>query len=326
MKTKKLLFTDIGSVEKRHYKPSRDEYLELCKSNGFKSNGYHIEDEAERSDYIKSLDASEKALNENRILKFRGSDETRDRDGDIIRVNGWDLKNFRKNPQFLWMHNRQKGIARVLKVWKETSDTGAPGNKSLMFLVYFPENTSEDTDEVFKKYEEGIYNAVSVGFNPTKINNPRTPEEREKVGLEPFGYGVEIKTAELLELSGVTIPANPNALQSKGLTDIDVEGMYKSLDNDQGKQLAELVERAGEAHEMKKQMSELIGLVRGLTSDVVKMSNFIQTKNLSDLHGKLNKDSQEGQTTESNDLIEKSSNEAIEKALEVFNSIGGRNV
>ena len=42
-----------------------------------------------------------------RILEFVGSTADVDRYGDIIEVEGWDLKNFKKNSPFLWAHNYQ---------------------------------------------------------------------------------------------------------------------------------------------------------------------------------------------------------------------------
>ena len=40
-----------------------------------------------------------------KTIDFVFSDETIDRDREIIRVNGWDIKNFKKNPIILWAHN-----------------------------------------------------------------------------------------------------------------------------------------------------------------------------------------------------------------------------
>ena len=42
---------------------------------------------------------------EKRTLHMIATDETKDRDGDVIKVKGWDFDNYRKNPVFLWAHN-----------------------------------------------------------------------------------------------------------------------------------------------------------------------------------------------------------------------------
>jgi len=41
----------------------------------------------------------------NRTFWAIASTETPDRDKDIIRVEGWNLKNYKKAPRGLWMHN-----------------------------------------------------------------------------------------------------------------------------------------------------------------------------------------------------------------------------
>jgi len=68
------------------------------------------------------------------------------------------------------------------------------------------------SDLAFKFLTAGGLPAVSVGFMPTKVNRPKSKEEREKIGLGE--YGVEFTGWELLEYSAVPVPANPNALQN----------------------------------------------------------------------------------------------------------------
>ncbi len=42
----------------------------------------------------------------NRVIRFVASDETPDRVGDIIKVSGWNLTNYKKNPVVLWGHDQ----------------------------------------------------------------------------------------------------------------------------------------------------------------------------------------------------------------------------
>ena len=47
------------------------------------------------------------------------SNETRDRVGDIVKVDGWDLKNFKRNPVLLFAHKYDQppvGIAKNIRV------------------------------------------------------------------------------------------------------------------------------------------------------------------------------------------------------------------
>ena len=60
-----------------------EKYLELCRSNGFRpEDGVEIKE-------MDEFDPSLPVLEKDRIHTFRGSDETSDRAGDIIRGDGW---------------------------------------------------------------------------------------------------------------------------------------------------------------------------------------------------------------------------------------------
>jgi len=122
---------------------------------------------------------------------FIASEETEDRFGDIILLDGWELSNFKRNPVFLFTHNHSLApIGTVPKVW--------PDGKQLLANVKW-----DDQDEfaafIHGKYDREVMRAVSVGFRALEFEN------REK--------GVEFKRQELLELSAVPIPAHPAALQ-----------------------------------------------------------------------------------------------------------------
>lgn len=213
------------SIDKA-FEISNEDYVKMCQENGLIPDGSHLEDEAERKGYVEALDEKQKAkvAKKDRILTFRGSDETTDRHGDIVRVNGWDLTNYKKNPVFLAFHDQWTFPAgRTLRAWKNLKDNGAPGQKSLMFNVYFPEG-NELSDMTFNAFKDGLMNSVSVGFRPLKYNYPSSKEEREQLGLGP--YGAEIQKQELFELSAVAVPANPNAVQLKSF---DTKGLAERL-------------------------------------------------------------------------------------------------
>lgn len=132
-----------------------------------------------------------------------GSTEVVDRMGDVIEQDGWNLKNFKNNPVILWGHNMREErppIGKALKVWLENK-----GKKKvkLMFKVKFD---LQDTfaAEIFRKIKEGFINTVSVGFVPKEW------EELDK-DLGIWG-GLKYTKQELLELSFVPVPANPEAL------------------------------------------------------------------------------------------------------------------
>ncbi|MBW1666723.1 MAG: HK97 family phage prohead protease [Deltaproteobacteria bacterium] len=149
-----------------------------------------------------------------RVLEFVGSSELIDRDQEVIRADGWELENYRKNPVVLFAHNyREPAVGKAIRVWQEK------GN--LRFKVQFPMREEyELADVLYKLYKGGYMNAVSVGFIPkewewgSKEDEPRRTYTRQ----------------ELLELSLVPVPANPEALvTSRGIKSAEKDGV---LDND----------------------------------------------------------------------------------------------
>ena len=131
-----------------------------------------------------------------------GSTNVLDRMGDVISQSGWDLTSYQSNPVILWGHNvkeERPPIGKALKVWLEGKQERS---KKLMFKVKFD---LEDTfaAEVFRKIKDGFVNTVSVGFLPTEW------EELDK--SDPWG-GRKYTKQELLELSFVPVPANPEAV------------------------------------------------------------------------------------------------------------------
>ena len=148
----------------------------------------------------KDLDFEIKAVGDpqDRVLEFVGSTAQVDRYGDVIEVEGWDLKNYKKNPVFLWAHDyRQPPVGKAVQVGK--TDQG------LLFQVKFA--TAEEypfADTIYKLYLGGYLRATSVGFQDL-AREPITDKEGKQVGWR-------FKKQELYELSAVPVPANPNAL------------------------------------------------------------------------------------------------------------------
>jgi HK97 family phage prohead protease len=127
------------------------------------------------------------------------SDETVDRYGDIIRASGWQLENFRKNPVLLFGHNsRDLPVGRVEPIAVE-------GTRLIAHAQFLPEGATAFADSVWQLVDQGFLNAVSVGFMPLAAPVPIFDAEQHVTGFEWIAQ-------ELLELSVVPVPANPNAL------------------------------------------------------------------------------------------------------------------
>lgn len=161
--------------------------------------------------YAAYTKAAPDSFNKDRVLTFIASDETPDRAGDVVRVDGGDIKRFMSNPVFLVQHYGLP-VARVLSMKKISNSESSPNGKAWIAKVYFPEG-DEDGEEIYSKFKNGIMSAVSIGFRSKKINNPESEEERKQLGLGRWGH--EILEWEMLELSAAAIPCNPNALMVK---------------------------------------------------------------------------------------------------------------
>ncbi len=142
-----------------------------------------------------------------RTFKFVISDESVDRYGTVIKLDGWDLSNYSKNGIVAYQHNTYSDNPDMIvgkgRAWVE--------NGVLMGEVELePEGTNPIADKLATKLAFGSINSTSVGFNPSEWSygnkeqgeNPKTLYFRKQ---------------DLLEWSIVNIPANANAVQQKSL-------------------------------------------------------------------------------------------------------------
>lgn len=141
-----------------------------------------------------------------RTLRFCFSDDSVDRAGDSIKVGGWDISAFQKNPVALWAHDSwSPPVGRA-------SNVGPEGKRLMGDIEFADADTYDFADTVFRLYKGGFLNAVSVGFNPlewTFVNDKDRP------------YGIDFVRQELLEISPCPVPCNPNALHEARAKGID---------------------------------------------------------------------------------------------------------
>lgn len=158
---------------------------------------------------IASIDDPKRDEDRERAFRFIASDETVDRSGDIVRVSGWDFRNFKKNPVALWGHDASGlPIGRVFGMEKGIKRDGSPA--LFESIEYARAEANPSADLIYRLVSDGFIKAVSVGFIPTRSSYPESQEKREAMGLGPFG--VLYEKQEQIELSQCSIPANPNAL------------------------------------------------------------------------------------------------------------------
>lgn len=149
---------------------------------------------------------------EDRMLDFIASDETEDRHDTVIDMKGWELDNFRRNPVVLLNHNYTGlPVARGNKIWKSKGQ--------LKIRAEFPSaDISPEADTVFKLSKAGYMKAVSVGFIPLAsrfeyVDEKGNVVEDDKADTNKHRMRRRFTHQELLEVSIVTVPSNPNALQ-----------------------------------------------------------------------------------------------------------------
>jgi hypothetical protein len=158
---------------------------------------------AHRSKFIK---AETKILDEKEgIIRAVVSTESVDRDGDIIRQDGWDLRHFERHPVLLSSHN-YRGLTNQIGEWTKME---VVNNELVGEARYYIGQGNPEADWGF--FLAGRDKAAfSVGFMP----DMDTAKEISTNGKSSY----EFKSQELLEVSQVTVPSNRQSLQAmKGL-------------------------------------------------------------------------------------------------------------
>ncbi len=118
------------------------------------------------------------------------STATVDRHGEIVSPDGWNLENFKSNPVLLWSHDHTiPAIGKATNVWVD----GIGEHAKLKFTGVWQTVTNEGKAAA-QLVADGILNSFSVGFIPKEmVGNTYTEQE-------------------LLEISLVNVPANPDAM------------------------------------------------------------------------------------------------------------------
>jgi phage head maturation protease len=137
------------------------------------------------------------------------SDETIDRYQEVIKIDAWKkgLKNYQKHGVLLSSHNygtltNQIGIAEKVRV---------EDGKLIAKFKYFTNSGNPEADWGWFLAKQGLA-AYSVGFlpRPNGYETASWDEDDVKAGKKPLRTYTDV---ELLEISQVTVPANPSALQ-----------------------------------------------------------------------------------------------------------------
>lgn len=179
-----------------------------------------------------------KVLDEaNRIIEMIGSTEDYDRVGDKMFMAGADLTNYKNNPVIIANHNY--GYTEKPSVIGRALDVNIVGSK-MIFKIQFAE--TDNGKEWFYLYSNKYMNASSIGFIPKEYK----PNDQG---------GYDFTKWELLELSMVAVPCNPNAVQrafeegkiSKAFFDAINKNNEEDIENMKVEDVQALIDKAVEA-------------------------------------------------------------------------------
>jgi len=179
------------------------------------------------NEFTKNLDATLKAINEeNGTFSFVVSTEDRDRHREIVKQDGLDFSDYKKNPIVLADHDYrlEKIVGKTLTIKTDKKQTSITG----VFA------STEYAQFVRKLYEEEIPLMTSIGFIPKEYD-----DNDQSI----------ITKSELLEISIVGIGSNRGALRKlspevkqkcvdfgfiKSLNEIEKKGEVSEELNNQG--------------------------------------------------------------------------------------------
>lgn len=166
--------------------------------------------------------------------------EVVDRDGEIVKVSGIDIANFLKNPVILWGHD----------YWSfpigAATDVRIQGDQMIVKGVFAP---TEQAQIARLLYDTGFLKTVSIGF----------------IGKERQGN--LITKCELLELSFVPVPSNPEALDARESAEfakkiLQIDSIMKTATEAKESKLAPLDFELDQTADMK---TEAFALMKGET-------------------------------------------------------------
>ena len=145
-----------------------------------------------------------KVLDEaNGLISAVVSTESKDRDGDVIKAEGCDLDNFNRHSVMLANHDYHS-LKSQIGTWEKME---VVGNTLQGVAKFFIGKGNEEADWAFELAKMKKL-AFSVGFIPNM--DKAVPLHKD----DAFGVrGMEFNGQELLEVSAVTVPSNPDALQ-----------------------------------------------------------------------------------------------------------------
>jgi HK97 family phage prohead protease len=131
-------------------------------------------------------------------MTFVASTGQVDRNGNILDIQGWELDHYRANPVILFNHNWDlPPVGKTLQV-------GTEGGRLMVTIQFAPTSLGRELAILNANHYMG---AASVGVRMLEWEIRRHPEHGYPIGFHSHRH-------ELLEISVVPVPANPDTLQA----------------------------------------------------------------------------------------------------------------
>jgi len=146
---------------------------------------------------------------EQQTFEFVISDETPDRHGTVLKMSGWDLGDYEKNPIVAYQHEVHAGFFSDRTDPDQvigTSQVFVENDQLIGRVTFEPADINPLADKIRRKIIHGTLRTASVGFNPT---SGHWGNERNGENPDLFYFDGQ----SLLEWSVVNIPSNPNAVK-----------------------------------------------------------------------------------------------------------------
>lgn len=160
--------------------------------------------------YLRAYRAQDVSQEMGTPIRFVASTEGVKRDGLEVGIEAWELGNYKRNPVFLWAHDY---FGRTLPIGR--AEAFVDGERLMADVTFDPDD--EFAVSVERKYRKGFLNAVSVGWDTLAFEPSKNPDTRGRV-----------LKAELLDISAVPVPGDPDALKERQLRGLQELGTVLS--------------------------------------------------------------------------------------------------
>lgn len=198
-----------------------------------------------------------------RVVPYWGSDERPDAHGDIVECD-WIFDEYEKNPVLLAQHEWDGDPIGAALDWqvRHRSDADYTGPALWLLQLFAEEAASARAASILRLVRAGIMRSCSVGFWSERIVDVQDPDERLALGLGTWGW--ILQGNHLLELSPVSLPANPGAHVVSLLARAVESGAVKSADVELLRELAAIQARSAPKAERRSNDAMWVGLARAM--------------------------------------------------------------